>query len=141
MAVRRSGTGSAGGVGHGDAGSGTGGAGATAGTAGLTAPQMTQWVNWYVGALADTARWQANAVRNFGFTGYIQVVPPGIGVLNNKIPSLVATNLPNGTLGVGAAWGRSGEHGGGVTCAPQRAGHDAIRRRKRSGQCTRLTMP
>ena len=74
------------------------------GTAGLTAPQMTQWVDWYVGALADTARWQANAVRNFGFTGYIQVVTPGIGVLNSKIPSLVATNLPNGTLGVGAAW-------------------------------------
>jgi hypothetical protein len=74
------------------------------GTAGLTAPQMTQWVNWYVGALADTARWQANAVRNFGFTGYIQVVTPGIGVLNSKIPSLVASNLPNGTLGVGAAW-------------------------------------
>jgi hypothetical protein len=75
------------------------------GTAGLTAPQMTQWVDWYVGALADTARWQANAVRNYGFTGYIQVVTPGIGVLNSKIPSLVATNLPNGTLGAGAAWG------------------------------------
>jgi hypothetical protein len=75
------------------------------GTAGLTAPQMTQWVDWYIGALADTARWQATAVRNLGFTGYVQVVTPGIGVLNSKIPSLVASNLPNGTLGVGAAWG------------------------------------
>ena len=32
------------------------------------------------------------------------MVTPGIGVLNSKIPSLVASNLPNGTLGVGAAW-------------------------------------
>ena len=75
------------------------------GTAALTAPQMTTWVDWYVGALADTARWQATAVRSLGFTGYIQVVTPGIGVLNNKIPTLVAGNLPNGTLGAGAAWG------------------------------------
>ena len=44
-------------------------------------------------------------VRGFGFRGYIQVVTPGIGVLNNKLPSLAATNLPNGTLGAGAAWG------------------------------------
>ena len=58
--------------------------------AGLTAAQMTSWVDWYVGALADTARWQANAVRDLGFTGYIQVVTPGIGVLNSKIPGLVA---------------------------------------------------
>jgi hypothetical protein len=75
------------------------------GTASLTAPQMTTWVDWYVGALADTARWQATTVRNLGFRGYVQVVTPGIGVLNNKIPTLVAANLPNGTLGAGAAWG------------------------------------
>ena len=75
------------------------------GTAGLTTTQVTQWANWYVGALADTARWQANVVRGYGFRGYIQVVTPGIGVLNSKLPSLAATNLPNGTLGAGAAWG------------------------------------
>ena len=66
---------------------------------------MNQWADWYIGALADTARWQATVVRSYGFRGYIQVITPGIGVLNNKIPGLVATNLPNGTLGVGAAWG------------------------------------
>lgn len=75
------------------------------GTAGLTSAQVNQWADWYIGALADTARWQATVVRSYGFRGYIQVITPGIGVLNNKIPGLVATNLPNGTLGVGAAWG------------------------------------
>ena len=75
------------------------------GTAGLTTTQVTQWADWYVGALADTARWQANVVRGFGFRGYVEVVTPGIGVLDRKLPSLAATNLPNGTLGAGAAWG------------------------------------
>jgi len=75
------------------------------GTTGKTQAQVTSWLNWYVGALADVARWQATAVRNLGFTGYIEVLTPGIGVLNYQIPALTAANLPNGNLGIGVAWG------------------------------------
>ena len=89
------------------------------GTAGLTAPQMTTWVDWYVGALADTARWQATAVRSLGFTGYVQVVTPGIGVLNNKIPTLVAgepaQRHPRRRRRLGPALRQDGRH-------PQRRG-------------------
>ena len=74
------------------------------GTAGLTQSQVLQWTDWYVGALADAARWQATTVISFGFHGYIQVVTPGTGVYARKLAGLAASNLPNGTLGVGAAW-------------------------------------
>ncbi|GGL91444.1 hypothetical protein [Nakamurella endophytica] len=74
------------------------------GTAGLTAAQMTSWVNWYVGALADTVRWQAKSLQALGFTGKLQVLTPGVGVYARKVATWVSGNLPNGVLGVGAAW-------------------------------------
>ena len=74
------------------------------GTAGLSTSQLAQWTDWYVGALADSARWQATTVRNFGFRGYIEVLTPGVGVYDRKLGTFYAGNLPNGILGVGAAW-------------------------------------
>ena len=74
------------------------------GTAGLSTAQVQQWATWYVGALADTARWQATAVKNLGFKGYVEVLTPGVGVYDRKLSTFYAGNLPNGILGVGAAW-------------------------------------
>jgi hypothetical protein len=74
------------------------------GTTGLTTAQLAQWTDWYVGALADAARWQATTVRNLGFRGYIEVLTPGVGVYDRKLSTFYAGNLPNGILGVGAAW-------------------------------------
>ncbi|GGL91447.1 hypothetical protein [Nakamurella endophytica] len=74
------------------------------GRAGLSRAQVNQWAEWYVGALADAANWQAGTVRHNGFRGYFQIVTPGVGVQPKPLAALVARNLPNGTLGVGAAW-------------------------------------
>ena len=75
------------------------------GTAGRTTAELTQWTDWYVGALADTARWQATTVKALGFDGYVEVLTPGVGVYDRKLSTWYAGNLPNGVLGVGAAWG------------------------------------
>lgn len=74
------------------------------GTAGLTTAQVSTWEKWYIGALANEARWQINAVKALGFTGYNQVLTPGTGIYDRKIAGLVAQNLPDGVLGVGAVW-------------------------------------
>ena len=75
------------------------------GTDGQSIEDMRQWTFWYVAALADTARWQATTVRNLGFKGYVEVLTPGVGVYNRKLPTWYADNLPNGILGLGASWG------------------------------------
>jgi hypothetical protein len=75
------------------------------GTAGRTTTELAQWTDWYLGALADTARWQATTVRSLGFDGYVEVLTPGVGVYDRKLSTWYAGNLPNGVLGVGAAWG------------------------------------
>ena len=94
------------------------------GTTGLTTTQVTQWANWYVGALADTARWQATAIRGLGFTGDIQVVTPGIGVLNNKIAhpgrQQPARTAPSAPAPPGPALRQDGRH-------PQRRGLRLLR--------------
>jgi hypothetical protein len=74
------------------------------GHTGLTQAQVASWANWYVGSLAGVARWQIDTLRTAGFTGYAQVVTPGVGVVPSKYASTIAANLPDGTLGVGAAW-------------------------------------
>ena len=74
------------------------------GTAGLSTAQVQQWTDWYIGALADTARWQATTVKNLGFKGYVEVLTPGVGVYDRKLSTWYTGNLPNGILGVGAAW-------------------------------------
>ena len=75
------------------------------GTAGHTTAELAQWTDWYLGALADTARWEASTVRGLGFDGYVEVLTPGVGVYDRKLSTWYAGNLPNGVLGVGAAWG------------------------------------
>lgn len=74
------------------------------GTAGMTTAQVSSWEQWYIGALTDVARWQINAAQALGFTGFSQVLTPGVGVYDRKIPGLVAQNLPDGVMGVGAVW-------------------------------------
>ena len=66
------------------------------GTAGRTTAELAQWTDWYVGALADTARWQASTVRSLGFNGYVEVLTPGVGVYDRKLSTWYAGNLPNG---------------------------------------------
>jgi len=74
------------------------------GTAGLSAAQMNQWLQWYLGALANTADWQMTTVRSLGFSGYFQVLTPGVGVLPAGVTRAVSAGLPDGLLGVGADW-------------------------------------
>jgi len=75
------------------------------GTDGHSITELAYWTIWYVEALADTVRWQAATLRNLGFHGYVEVLTPGVGIYNRKLRSLYADNLPNGVLGLGAAWG------------------------------------
>ena len=74
------------------------------GTAGRTTAELAQWTDWYVGALADAARWQATTVRTSASTATSRSLTPGVGVYDRKLSTWYAGNLPNGVLGVGAAW-------------------------------------
>ncbi len=74
------------------------------GTPGLTAAQVSSWGTWYIAALDDTVDWQIQRLRRDGFTGYAQVVTPGLGISPDQFASAAAEDLPDGTLGVGAAW-------------------------------------
>lgn len=76
------------------------------GSSALTTDQVTQWADWYVRALADTAAWQMRSLAGLGFRGYYQVLTPGSGVRPGGFVDAVAHHLPNGLLGVGAVWDR-----------------------------------
>ena len=76
------------------------------GTGGHTVHELALWTIWYISALGDTVRWQASTLRSLGFTGYVEVLTPGVGVYNRKLRSTYYENdMPNGVLGLGAAWG------------------------------------
>ncbi len=73
------------------------------------AAQVQEWLDWYLGALADTVNWQLDTYRGLGYTGYQQVLLPGVGTKPAEYAAAVAARLardPNGTLGRGAAWDR-----------------------------------
>ena len=74
------------------------------GGGGLSTAQVGDWARWYVAALDDTVNWQIRQLRDLGFTGYYQLVTPGFGVTPNAFADAAAADLPDGTLGVGAAW-------------------------------------
>jgi hypothetical protein len=74
------------------------------GDGGLSPTQLRSWYDWYVGALADTADWQMSALKSLGYTGYFQILTPGVGVLPASLERAIAQGLPDGLLGQGAAW-------------------------------------
>lgn len=74
------------------------------GTSGLTTAQVTSWGQWYIAALADVVNWQIKRLHHVAYTGYVQVVTPGLGVSPAQFASAATKDLPDGTLGAGAAW-------------------------------------
>jgi hypothetical protein len=74
------------------------------GDSSLSTSQTRHWLMWYLGALANTAEWQMDTVRSFGFTGYLQTVTPGVGILPDALNQVIATGLPNSLAGNGAVW-------------------------------------
>ena len=76
------------------------------GRPGLSPAQIDQWVNWYVGGLDDVTNWQMQTLSRLGFTGYYQLVTPGVGTLPDVLNTEERQDLPDGTTGVGAVWNR-----------------------------------
>jgi hypothetical protein len=73
----------------------------------LSQAQVDQWVNWYVGGLADVTNWQMRHLDRLGFAGYYQTVTPGSGTRPGGLAWARQNNLPDdGTTGVGAVWDR-----------------------------------
>jgi hypothetical protein len=77
---------------------------------GLTPEQTDQWVNWYVGGLADVTCWQMGQLSELGFTGYYQTVTPGSGTrpggLDPANPAGPGDLPDDETTCVGAVWHR-----------------------------------
>lgn len=69
-------------------------------------PQVRAWADWYLGALVDVVEWQRRLLRSLGFTGFEQVLSPGVGVRPPDFERIVAGGLPRSLLGTGAAWDR-----------------------------------
>jgi hypothetical protein len=77
------------------------------GQTGLTQAQVDQWVNWYIGGLANVTTWQMTTLSKLGFTGYYETVTPGSGTRPDGLAQTEKNNLSNdGTTGVGAVWDR-----------------------------------
>jgi hypothetical protein len=77
------------------------------GRPGLRPGQIDEWVNWYVGGLANVTGWQMRHLARLGFTGYYQTLTPGSGTRPGGLDWAVRNNLPDdGTTGVGAVWDR-----------------------------------
>lgn len=76
------------------------------GEGGLSASQTRRWADWYVRCLALTADWQMRALGRLGFRGWYQILTPGSGVRPSGYDAAVRRGLPDGLLGVGAAWGK-----------------------------------
>ncbi|MGN6608714.1 MAG: hypothetical protein ACTHMS_17100 [Jatrophihabitans sp.] len=74
------------------------------GTTGLTSAQVDQWARWYVGALSNTADWLMTTMQGLGFPGWFQILTPGSGIRPDGWKRAIAANLPDGLIGVGAAW-------------------------------------
>jgi hypothetical protein len=77
---------------------------------GLAPEQADQWVNWYVGGLADVTCWQMRQLSGLGFTGWYQTLTPGSGTRPGGLdPETRAepADLPDDeTTCVGAVWHR-----------------------------------
>lgn len=71
----------------------------------VTNAAVSNWLEWYIGALNNVTKWQMDLIDSLGFTGYYQPVTPGTGVrpqaLQSDINSLLANNSYSGT---GSVW-------------------------------------
>jgi hypothetical protein len=72
----------------------------------LTTDQVTQWADWYVGALANVVDWQISKFDGLGFRGYYQVLTPGSGARPSEYRKAIQAYLPDGIVGIGAVWDR-----------------------------------
>jgi hypothetical protein len=62
------------------------------------------FANWYVQSLAKTVMWQRHALYMNGFRGQYYVLTPGVGIRPGEYDNAIKNGLPDGLLGVGAAW-------------------------------------
>jgi hypothetical protein len=76
------------------------------GHGGLGPEQVDQWVDWYVGGLADVTRWQMRHLSGLGFTGYYQTVTPGSGTRPGGLDPATWDGRNDETTCVGAVWHR-----------------------------------
>ncbi len=77
------------------------------GRTGITAAQVDQWVNWYVGGLVNVTQWAMNTCDSLGFRGYFMPVTPGSGTRPSNLAASVAGELTgDDTTAVGAVWHR-----------------------------------
>lgn len=76
----------------------------------VTVEQVTSWYGWYLGSMVQALRWEIDTYRAAGFTGRLQLVVPGAGVLPNlyasAVDNLLVPTLPDTTfvLQTGAVW-------------------------------------
>lgn len=73
--------------------------------------KVKQWFDWYMAAQMDTVNWQINYLRNKGYTGYIQVLMPGVGTRPADYNTATSNYLngagdSNHTLGRAAVWNK-----------------------------------
>lgn len=69
-----------------------------------TKAQHHAWARWYVGGLANVANWQMSVANAAGFKGTYEILMPGSGVRPSAWSAATSRHLPDGLLGLGAAW-------------------------------------
>lgn len=62
------------------------------------------FAKWYIGALVNVLVWQRTVLTANGFQGEYYVLTPGVGVRPSEFEVAINHGLPNGLLGIGAAW-------------------------------------
>jgi hypothetical protein len=75
----------------------------------FSSSQVQQWYGWYLTALLDEVNWQIQTYKSLGYTGYLQVLTPGMGSRPDEYQAAISNYLngtgdSNGTMGRGAAW-------------------------------------
>jgi hypothetical protein len=77
----------------------------------VTSAQVTAWYAWYFGAMVNAHEWEINTIRSAGFSGYLELVTPGVGALPPRYNQRIAEDLapdatvdPSSTLNSGAVW-------------------------------------
>jgi len=75
----------------------------------FTASGAQRWYSWYLGALLDSVNWQIQTYKSLGYTGYFQVLTPGVGSRPDEYQTAINNYLnglgdANATMGRGAAW-------------------------------------
>jgi len=76
------------------------------GNTSITTTQVREWLEWYIGCLADWAAFQMNYFQSKGFRGWYEILSPGSGVRPSDYETEISNRLSpvNGVLGRGAAW-------------------------------------